>query len=336
MGDSCRLSAGSADDSDYSRVRRGAFMTGGICDGRTVIVTGAGRGIGREYALEFARQGASVVVNDLGVDRSGAGASSAPAADVADEIRAAGGTAITNGEDVSDFDGAKRLVTAAIQEFGQLDVLVNNAGILRDRTIVNMDIDEWDAVIRVHLRGTFAPMHWAAAHWRERAKVSGPVGARLINTSSSSGLYSNPGQVNYAAAKAGIASLTIVASRELARYGVTANAVYPTALSRLTQETFRRAGVVDDSPSEGFDPYNPVNIAPVVVWLGSKESDDVTGRVLGIRGNRIVVAESWAAGPTATTERRWASEEIGDVLRPLLAAAAPNATGTGQREERRG
>ena len=304
-----------------------------ICAGRVVLVTGAGRGIGREYALEFARQGARVVVNDLGSDLKGDGASTGPAAEVVDQILAAGGEAIVNGEDVSDWDGARRMVGAAIERFGRLDVLVNNAGILRDRTIVSMDIAEWDAVIKVHLRGTFCPTHWAAVHWRERSKeIDGPVKGRLINTSSSSGLYSNTGQVNYAAAKAGIASLTIVASRELARYGVTANAVYPTALSRLTEETFKRAGVVGDAPPEGFDPYDPVNLAPVVVWLGSEQSADITGRVLGIRGGRIVVAEGWAAGPTATADRRWETSEIGDILAPLVAAAAPNATSTGKRE----
>jgi NAD(P)-dependent dehydrogenase (short-subunit alcohol dehydrogenase family) len=254
---------------------------------------------------------------------------------VVQEIRGLGGNAVADDHDVADFDGAKAMIDRAIAEYGQLDVLVNNAGILRDRTIANMSIEEWDAVIRVHLRGTFAPTRWAAAHWRERAKASGqPVGGRLINTSSSSGIYSNPGQANYAAAKAGIASMTIVASRELARYGVTANAVYPTALSRLTEDVLRsRSRLSEDSEdADPFDSLDPANFAPVVVWLGSERSADITGRVFGLRGGRIVVAETWVAGPTVEEDRRFEYGELDSIIGDLVAKAAPNSGIYGQRE----
>jgi NAD(P)-dependent dehydrogenase (short-subunit alcohol dehydrogenase family) len=303
----------------------------GIVDGRVVVVTGAGRGVGRAYALEFARQGARVVVNDLGGDtRGAAGASSAPAEEVVAEIRELGGEAIADGNDVADYDGAERLVNAAIELYGRLDVLVNNAGILRDRMLVNMSIEDWDAVIRVHLRGTFAPTRWAAEHWRARAKADGPTGARLINTSSSSGVFANPGQANYAAAKAGIASFTVVASRELARYGVTANCVYPTAMSRLTEDLFKAKGYPE--PGEGeFQPLDPANFAPVVVWLASEQATDVTGRVFGLRGGRITVAEGWAAGPTAELDRCWTYDELDTLVPDLVRKAAPNADVYGQR-----
>lgn len=309
-------------------------MTDRICDGRVVIVTGAGRGIGREYALEFARQGASVVVNDLGSERDGSGMSSTPAQEVVTEIRSFGGEAIANGNDIADIDGAKDLIETAVREYGQLDVLVNNAGILRDRMIVNMDIDEWDAVIRVHLRGTFAPTRWAAAHWRERFKAGQvPIDARLINTTSSSGIFANPGQANYAAAKAGIASFTIVASRELGHYGVTANAVYPTALSRMTEDIFSKRGLSDNQSPPVFDPLDPANFAPVVVWLGSSRSSAITGRVFGLRGGRIVVAEGWAAGPAFTDQHRWDTAELDQIVPDLVGRAAPNVGVNGQRPE---
>ena len=309
-------------------------MNDGICDGRVVAITGAGRGIGREYALEFARQGARVVVNDLGASRDGAGADAGPAQEVVDEIRAMGGEAVASTDDIADFDGAKRFISTAVDTFGTLDTLVNNAGILRDRMLVNMSIDEWDAVIRVHLRGTFCPTRWAAELWRERSKAGTPVDARLVNTSSSSGLYANPGQANYASAKSGIATLTIVASRELARYGVLANAIYPTALSRLTEDVFTRAGLVTgDEPDDGYSPLDPANVAPVVVWLGSSRSAGITGQVFGVRGGSIVVAENWRPGPSTQVDRRWDPAELDEVIPELVGRAVQATTPGGARTQ---
>src|SRR5438067_2865815 len=239
-----------------------------LCDGRAVIVTGAGRGIGREEALEFARQGALVVVNDVGVARDGTGEDATPAQSVVDEIKALGAEAVANYDDVSDFDGARRLVQTAIDSFGRLDVVVNNAGILRDRMLVNMSIDEWDAVVKVHLRGTFAMAHHAAVYWRERSKAGDPVDARLINTSSSSGIYGNVGQTNYGAAKAGIAAFTVIAARELRRYGVTVNAISPTALTRMTE------GLRQLTPEEAAI-RDPKWVSPTVVYLASQAAQDM-------------------------------------------------------------
>jgi NAD(P)-dependent dehydrogenase (short-subunit alcohol dehydrogenase family) len=307
----------------------------GFCDNRVVIVTGAGRGIGREYALEFARQGAKVVVNDLGKEGDGSGSpASGPADSVVQEILAEGGTAIASHHDAADFDGAGELVELAVTAYGRLDVLVNNAGILRDRTIVNMSIEEWDSVISVHLRGTFSTTRWAASHWRDRAKAGEQVDARLINTTSSSGLFANAGQANYAAAKAGIAAFTVVASRELGRYGVTANAVYPTALSRLTADVFKQAqvaGAIAAEPVDGFDALAPGNIAPVVVWLGSAQSAGITGRVFGVRGGRVVVANGWEAGKSCDAGRRWELEELSQVIPDLVARSVANAEMNGLR-----
>lgn len=304
-----------------------------LCDGRIIIITGAGRGIGREHALEFARQGAKVVVNDLGAAPDGAGADAAPAQAVVDEIVALGGEAVANDDDISDWDGAQRLVNTAIERFGGLDVLVNNAGILRDRTLVNMSIEEWDAVIRVHLRGTFAPLRHAAAYWRDEAKAGRQREARVINTTSSSGLYGIVGQTNYGAAKAGIVNMTIVAAWELQRYGVTVNAIYPTAMSRLTEDFFKRKGVEAQRPDpEGgtFDPLHAGNVAPLVAWLGSVESAAVTGRVFGVQGGSIAVAEGWHAGPCIEKEGRWLAGELGSRIPQLVASAAPNALLSGE------
>src|SRR3954470_22699772 len=297
-----------------------------LCDGRVVIVTGAGRGIGREEALDYARHGALVVVNDVGVARDGTGEDATPAQEVVDEIKAMGGEAVANYDDVSDFDGAKRLVRTAIDSFGTLDVLVNNAGILRDRMLVNMSIDEWDAVIKVHLRGTFATAHHAANFWRDRSKAGEPVDARLINTSSSSGIYGNVGQGNYGAAKAGIASFSIIAAMELARYGVTVNAIAPAALTRMTEDLVRWQAD-DDKPQ--WDPRDPANIAPLVVWLGSEQSRDVTGRVFNVKGGYVSVAEGWVAGPAEDKGARWEPGELGEVIPRLVAAARKNSDTSG-------
>ncbi|TYB57847.1 SDR family NAD(P)-dependent oxidoreductase [Nonomuraea sp. PA05] len=291
----------------------------GIVEGRVVIVTGAARGIGRGHALEFARQGAKVVVNDLGAEVDGTGSSGA-AAEVVAEIEAMGGQAVVNGEDVSDFDGAERLVRAAVDHFGGLDVLVNNAGILRDRMLVNMTAEEWDAVIKVHLRGTFAPLRHAAAYWRNKAKAGERVDARIINTTSSSGIYGNPGQGNYGAAKAGIAGLTIIAARELERYGVTVNAIAPAALTRMT-ESLMPAGATGADPDD---------IAPLVVWLSSAEARGITGRVFNVRAGKISVAEGWHAGPEADKGSRWDPAELGAVIPALVEKAAPNALTNGR------
>jgi NAD(P)-dependent dehydrogenase (short-subunit alcohol dehydrogenase family) len=290
----------------------------GIVEGRVVIVTGAARGIGRGHALEFARQGAKVVVNDLGAEVDGTGSSGA-AAEVVAEIEAMGGEAIVNGEDVSDFDGAERLVKAAVERFGDLHVLVNNAGILRDRMLVNMTADEWDAVIRVHLRGTFAPLRHAAAYWRGKSKAGEQVDARIINTTSSSGIYGNPGQGNYGAAKAGVAGLTVIAARELERYGVTVNAVAPAALTRMTE------GLIPSGANA-----DPDDIAPIVVWLASAEARGITGRVFNARAGVISVAEGWHAGPAVDNGVRWDPAQLGSVIPALVEKAAPNALTNGQ------
>ncbi|MGH2789197.1 MAG: SDR family oxidoreductase [Actinomycetota bacterium] len=296
---------------------------GGICEGRVGVITGAGRGIGRGHALEFARQGAKVVVNDLGTEVDGTGASTSVAQSVVDEIKELGGEAIANTDDVADHEGAGRLIQSAIDTFGRLDVLVNNAGILRDRMIVNMTPEEWDAVIHVHLRGTFCCTQRAAAYWRKRAKDGEENTGRIINTSSPSGLYGNVGQANYGAAKAGIASFTIICARELERYGVTVNAVSPGARTRMTENL----GLRDLEIPEGqFDPFDPDNIAPVVVWLGSPQSKGVTARVFEVRGGRICIAEGWHRGPAVEKEQRWEPEAVGPAIEDLLAQAAPVAT----------
>jgi NAD(P)-dependent dehydrogenase (short-subunit alcohol dehydrogenase family) len=294
----------------------------GICSGRVVVVTGAGRGNGRGHALEFARQGAKVVVNDLGAEVDGSGSSTSPAGAVVDEIRAAGGEAVANGEDVADWKGAERVVRTAIETYGRLDVLVNNAGILRDRMLFNMSEEEWDGVIQVHLKGTFAPAHFAAAHWRDRSRAGEEVDARIVNTSSTSGIFGNVGQANYGAAKAGIAAFTIIAAQELARYGVTVNAIAPGARTRMT-ENLRGAR---PGPERGeFDERAPENVAPLVVWLGSPESRGVTGQVFLVGGGRIGVARGWQRGPMIDKGARWDPEELSEIVRSLLAQAQPDA-----------
>jgi NAD(P)-dependent dehydrogenase (short-subunit alcohol dehydrogenase family) len=284
-----------------------------LCEGRVAIVTGGGRGIGRSEALSLAAAGALVVVNDLGGDRDGTGMSNEPAYEVVEEIRAAGGEAVANADDVSDWEGAERLVTLALTTFGRLDVLVNNAGVLRDRMLVNMALEDWDQVIRVHLRGTFCPTRHAAEYWRNQSKAGTPLDARVINTSSSSGIYGNVGQTNYGTAKAGIAAFTIIASQELGRYGVTVNAVAPAAATRLTQD-LNPSGQLPPEREDGFDPRWP---AAVVTWLASAESAGVTGRVIESSGLRLTVAEGWTRGPSGEPSDDPA--KVGAVLTDLVA-----------------
>ncbi|MQA07120.1 MAG: SDR family NAD(P)-dependent oxidoreductase [Pseudonocardiaceae bacterium] len=291
----------------------------GLCDGRIVIVTGAGRGIGRAHALAFAAEGANVVVNDVGVALDGSASSPGPAAEVVDEIAAMGGKAVPNADDVADWDGAARLITTALEAFGGLDVLVNNAGFLRDRMLVNLDEQEWDAVIRVHLKGHFAPARHAAAYWRQESKAGRDVDARIINTSSGAGLLGSVGQGNYSAAKAGIAGLTVVSAAEFARYGITVNAIAPAARTRMTEQAFAEAMA---RPEDGFDTMAPENVSPLVVWLGSSASRAVTGRVFELEGGRISVAQGWRHGPEADKGSRWEPAELGPVVAELLAKAA--------------
>lgn len=291
-----------------------------MCEGRVAIVTGAGRGLGREHALELARQGAKVVVNDLGAAADGVGASADPANEVVALIRETGGEAVANGDDVADFDGAARLVQQAITAFGGLDILVNNAGFLRDRMLVNTGEDEWDAVIRVHLKGHFATLRHAGAYWRAQAKEGRARAARVVNTSSGAGLQGSVGQATYSAAKAGIAALTLVAAQELGRYGVTVNAIAPVARTRMTEEVFAETMA---RPESGFDAVDPANVSPVVAWLASEEACDVTGRVLEIEGGRICIEDGWRHGPAVDIGRRWDSAEVGSAVRDLLAKAEP-------------
>jgi NAD(P)-dependent dehydrogenase (short-subunit alcohol dehydrogenase family) len=295
----------------------------GLCAGRVVVVTGAGRGLGRAHALAFAAEGALVVVNDVGAALDGSGTSAGPAADVVAEIRAAGGEAVADGEDVADWDGARRLVAHAVDAFGRLDVLVNNAGILRDRMLVSLDEAEWDAVLRVHLKGHAAPLHHAAAHWRGEGKAGRPVAARVINTSSGAGLLGSVGQGTYSTAKAGILGLTLVAAAELARYGVTVNAIAPAARTRMTEQVFADAMAAPDGSGPTFDAMAPENVSPLVVWLGSAESGAVTGQVFEVDGGRIAVGDGWRRGPSVDQGRRWSPGELGAVVPELLAKATP-------------
>jgi NAD(P)-dependent dehydrogenase (short-subunit alcohol dehydrogenase family) len=290
-----------------------------ICEGRVCIVTGAGRGIGREHARMLADQGAKLVLNDNGAHTDGTGSDPSVVQAVADEIVAAGGEAVVNTDSAASWEGAQRLVNQAVETYGDLHVLINNAGILRDRVLANMTEDEWDGVIDVHLKGTFAPSRWAAAYWREQAKGGATLDNRIINTSSASGLYGNPGQTNYGAAKAGIAAFTQIAARELGRYGVTVNAIAPGALTRMT-EGLPGMGDRDEASREKM---NPRWISPVVVWLASTQSKGVTGRVFQTSGSELAVVECWHVGPTASAPLD--APDVDAVVRPLLAAARPNA-----------
>jgi NAD(P)-dependent dehydrogenase (short-subunit alcohol dehydrogenase family) len=290
-----------------------------ICEGRVVIVTGAGRGIGREHALEFARQGARVVVNDLGIQLDGAGnRTSEVAQSVVEEITALGGEAVANADDIASWDGAQALVRTAVDTFGDLHVLVNNAGFVRDRMLVSMSESEWDDVVRVHLKGHFAPIRHAGAYWREQHKSGHQVEARIINTSSGAGLLGSVGQGNYGAAKGGIATMTLIAAAEMGRYGVTVNAIAPAARTRMTEDVFASMMAKPDS---GFDAMHPGNVSPLVAWLGSVESRHVTGRVFEVEGGVISVASGWRHGPRVDKGDRWDPAEVGAAVDKLLAEA---------------
>ncbi|WAL99083.1 SDR family oxidoreductase [Streptomyces sp. Je 1-369] len=299
----------------------------GLCEGRVVVVTGAGRGLGRAHARAYAAEGARVVVNDLGVaaDGSAAGAGDgdgpvSPAHDVVEEIRAAGGDAVAHGGDIATSEGAASLVRTALDTYGRLDTLVNNAGFLRDRMLVNLDEDAWDAVIRVHLKGHFLPLKYAGAHWRAEAKAGRTPRACVVNTSSGAGLLGSVGQGNYSAAKAGILGLTLVAAAELGAYGVRVNAIAPAARTRMTEQTFADTMAAPEEHG-AFDAMAPENVSPLVVWLGSTASAGVTGRVFEAEAGRITVMEGWRPGPTADKGARWTPARAGEAALELLAEA---------------
>jgi NAD(P)-dependent dehydrogenase (short-subunit alcohol dehydrogenase family) len=290
-----------------------------ICEGRVVIVTGAGRGLGRAHALEFARQGAKVVVNDLGVAQDGSDPTATPAQQVVDEIVAAGGEAIVSTHDVAGWDSASEMVQSAIDTFGRLDVVVCNAGIVRDRMFVNSEQAEWEAVLRVHVMGHAAPARHAAAYWRAQSKAGEPVDARIINTSSGAGLMGSIAQAAYSAAKGAIASLTLVQAAELGRIGVTANSLAPSARTRMTEEAF--ADMMAKPADGSFDAMAPENVSPLVAWLGSTQSAHVTGRVFEVEGGMIGIAEGFRHGPRVDKGERWDPADIGEAVDGLLAQA---------------
>jgi NAD(P)-dependent dehydrogenase (short-subunit alcohol dehydrogenase family) len=291
----------------------------GLCEGRVAIVTGAARGVGRQHALQLAKAGAKVVVNDLGAGVDGKGADESPAQQVVNEIKATGGEAIVNGDDVSNFDGAKNMVDTAINTFGKLDVLVNNAGILRDRMLVNMTEDEWDSVIQVHLKGTFAPSRHAASYWRAMSKQNDdgkPVMGRIINTSSTSGIYGNVGQTNYGAAKAGIAAFTIIAARELARIGVTVNAISPSAYTRMTDN-------LREYTEEDKQVRDPSWVSPTIVYLASEEAQDISGRVIQAGAGMVAVCEGWRRG--AEIDQMDDPGALGPKIREMISQSRKNS-----------
>jgi NAD(P)-dependent dehydrogenase (short-subunit alcohol dehydrogenase family) len=285
-------------------------------DGRVVIVTGAGRGLGREHALLMAAEGARVVVNDLGGSSVGDGNDLTPAQETVEEIRAAGGTAIVNGDDVADWNGAKRLVEAALKEFGDLHVLVNNAGILRDRMIANMSEEEFDSVVRVHLRGHFCPTRHAAEFWRDQSKAGITVDRSLINTSSTSGLLGNVGQGNYGSAKAGIASMTIIANIEMRKYGVRANAIAPAARTRLT------AATASTRVADAFDVGDPANVSPMVAYLATADCP-LNGQVYFVHGGRIQLLKPWSLDEQIRADKRWTIAELRDATKGFAAKKFP-------------
>jgi NAD(P)-dependent dehydrogenase (short-subunit alcohol dehydrogenase family) len=280
----------------------------GALEGRVAIITGAGRGLGREHAMLFAAEGAKVVVNDLGGDMHGEGGDPSAAMDTVAEIKALGGEAVVNGENVADWNGAQRMVQQAIDTYGGLDILVNNAGILRDRVIINMTEAEWDAVINVHLKGHFAPTHHAAVYWREQAKAGNERKASIIHTTSTSGLFANPGQANYDAAKSGIATLSQVCAKELSRYGVRSNAIAPGARTRLTEATPGLGDAVK-APEEGFDVWHPANVSPFVAYLAMADCP-ITGECFMVQGGKVSRAQSWAPAETIEKPERWTVKEL--------------------------
>jgi NAD(P)-dependent dehydrogenase (short-subunit alcohol dehydrogenase family) len=290
----------------------------GALDGRVAIITGAGRGIGREHALLFAAEGAKVVVNDLGGAPDGGGEDRTPAEQVVDEITAMGGEAIANADDVADWDGGASLIESAIDAFGRLDVLVNNAGILRDRVLVNMTEQEWDDVIKVHLRGHFIPTRFAAIYWREQAKSGTPFQANLIHTSSTSGLLGNPGQTNYGAAKAGIGSFSIICAQELARYGVRSNCIAPAARTRLTEATPGLGEMVQPPSDQAvFDVWDPANISPLVAYLATADCP-CTGQTFYVQGGTIKVMQPWSMGDGIEQDERWSVAGLQEAIPKLV------------------
>ena len=295
-------------------------MTARLCEGRVVIVTGAGRGIGRAHALALAAAGARVVVNDLGVALDGRGGAEGPAAEVVAEVRAAGGEAVADTHDVADEEGARALIRTALDTYGDLHALVNNAGFVRDRMFVSATFEEWDAVMRVHLRGHFAPSRCAVDHWRAQQKAGKTVDARIVNTTSGAGLLGSIGQAAYSTAKAGLVGLTLVQAAELARYGITANAIAPAARTRMTEAVFAQAMA---KPESGFDPMDPANIAPLVVYLASEASRAITGRVFELSGGRLSVAEGWREGPVAEKATAWDPNELVQIVPGLVMRSAP-------------
>jgi NAD(P)-dependent dehydrogenase (short-subunit alcohol dehydrogenase family) len=293
-------------------------MDVGALEGRVAIITGAGRGIGREHALLFASEGAKVVVNDLGGAVDGSGDDRTAAEQVVDEIRSFGGQAIPNGDDIASVEGAQNLVDTAVAEFGDLHALVNNAGILRDKMLVNMSEEDWDSVIHVHLKGHFLPTRFAAKYWREQVKQGGEVKASVVNTSSTSGLLGNPGQTNYGAAKAGIAAFTVIAAQELVRYGVRVNAIAPAARTRMTEQTPGLGDIVKAPKDPGaFDVWNPANVSPLVAYLAT-ETCPLTGRVLFVQGGQVRVFQPWTMTDTLGKDDRWTVDELAKELPALF------------------
>ena len=289
----------------------------GSLDGRVAIITGAGRGIGREHALLFAAEGARIVVNDLGGANDGTGTDLTPAQEVVEEIHAMGGEAIVNGDDVADWEGGQRLVNSAIEAFGDLDILINNAGILRDRVLVNMTEDEWDAVIAVHLKGHFVPTRWAATYWREQFKAGVTKPRNIVHTSSTSGLFSNPGQSNYGAAKSGIATFSQIVAKELSRYGVKSNCIAPGARTRLTLATPGLDDVIAPPKEAGvFDIWDAANISPLVAYL-STEGCPFTGETFFVQGGTVTKVDSWAFGPRVEQNDRWTVAGLAEALAPM-------------------